>query len=244
MREDIGSIALAAQDRLLLALRSGFAFFDCRDGAVKPIVDPEPVLPENRLNDGRCDPAGRFWCGSMNPESGTADGSLYVLERDLQCRKVLDDFVTPNGIAWSADGATMYVADTRRGYIDAFAYDVASGRLNERRRFADLGALPGGPDGAAVDVDGFLWSAQFDGGCIIRYAPDGTMDRVIRLPATKPTSCAFGGPAYRDLFVTTATRGLTAAALQAEPLAGRVLALDVGVAGASPVAFSPMESIR
>jgi sugar lactone lactonase YvrE len=243
MREDIGSVALAGHDRLLLALRSGFALFDCRTGAVQPIVDPEPDLPDNRLNDGRCDAAGRFWCGSMNPESGTADGSLYVLEADLQCRKVLDGFVTPNGMAWSADGATMYIADTRRGCIDAFAYDVALGTLGERRRFADLGAMPGGPDGATIDAEGFLWSAQFDGGCIIRYAPDGAMDRVIRLPVTKPTSCAFGGPGYRQLFVTTATRGLTAAALHAEPMAGRVLALDVGISGVSPVEFSPTKAI-
>jgi len=244
MREDIGSTALAGHDRLLLALRSGFTFFDCRDGAVMPIVDPEPDLPGNRLNDGRCDAAGRYWCGSMNPESGTADGSLYVLAPDLQCRKVLGDFVTPNGIAWSADGATMYVADTRRGCIDAFAYDVASGALGERRTFADLGAMPGGPDGATIDAEGFLWSAQFDGGCVVRYAPDGAMDRVIRLPVTKPTSCGFGGPGYRDLFVTTATRGLTAAALHAEPLAGRVLALDVGVTGVPPIAFAPTKEIR
>jgi sugar lactone lactonase YvrE len=116
--------------------------------------------------------------------------------------------------------------------------------LGERRTFADLGAMPGGPDGATIDAEGFLWSAQFDGGCIVRYAPDGAMDRVIRLPVTKPTSCGFGGPGYRDLFVTTATRGLTAAALHAEPLAGRVLVLDVGVAGVSSVAFAPTKEIR
>lgn len=244
LREDIGSIALAGRDRLLVALRSGFALFDCRDGTLTPIVDPEPDLPGNRLNDGRCDAAGRYWCGSMNPESGTADGSLYVLAPDLECRKVLGDFVTPNGIAWSGDGATMYVADTRRGCIDAFAFDALAGTLGERRMFADLGAMPGGPDGATVDAEGFLWSAQFDGGCIVRYAPDGAMDRVIRLPVTKPTSCGFGGPGYRELFVTTATRGLTAAALQDEPLAGRVLALDVGVAGVAPIAFTPTGELR
>jgi sugar lactone lactonase YvrE len=239
MREDIGSIALAGDDRLLLALRSGFAFFDCGTGAITPITDPEPDLPHNRLNDGKCDAAGRYWCGSMNPESGTADGSLYVLAPDLQCRKVLDDFVTPNGMTWSADGATMYVADTRRGFIAAFAFDAGTGTLGERRIFADLGAMPGGPDGATIDADGFLWSAQFDGGCLVRYAPDGAMDRVIRLPVTKPTSCAFGGAGYCELFVTTATRGLTEEGLRAEPLAGRVLVLDVGVAGMPPIPFVP-----
>jgi len=242
MREDIGSIALAGGDRLLVALRSGFAFFDCGSGALTPLVDPEPGLLLNRLNDGKCDAAGRYWCGSMNPESGTADGSLYVLDRDLQCRKVLDDLVTPNGIAWSDDATTMYLADTRRGHIHAFAFDLEAGTLGERRIFADLGAMPGGPDGATLDADGFLWSAQFDGGCLVRYAPDGTMDRIIRLPVTKPTSCAFGGAGYRTLYVTTATRGLTDDDLSAEPLAGRVLVLDLRVAGRPPISFVPTAS--
>ncbi|MEO8754971.1 MAG: SMP-30/gluconolactonase/LRE family protein [Casimicrobiaceae bacterium] len=239
MREDVGSIALAGDAQLLVALRSGFALFDCGSGAMTPLVDPEPDLPHNRMNDGKCDAAGRYWCGSMNPESGTADGSLYVLDGDLRCRRVLDDFVTPNGMTWSPDGATMYIADTRRGFIYAFAFDAANGTLGERRIFADLGAMPGGPDGATIDAEGFLWWAQVDSGCIIRYAPDGRMDRVVRLPVSRPTSCGFGGRGYRQLFVTTATRGLSEDDLRGEPLAGRVLVLDVGVAGLPPVPFLP-----
>ena len=132
----------------------------------------------------------------------------------------------------------MYFADTRRGVIYAFPFDVPSGKLGERRVFADLGALPGGPDGATVDVEGYLWSAQFDGACVIRYAPDGHIDRVVRVPVRKPTSCTFGGPGYGQLFVTTATRGLDAAECEAQPLAGRVLVLDVGVAGFAAVPFA------
>ncbi|MEO8132438.1 MAG: SMP-30/gluconolactonase/LRE family protein [Betaproteobacteria bacterium] len=240
MQEDIGSIALAGDGRLLAALRSGFAFFDCTTGTMMPLLDPEPDLPQNRLNDGKCDAAGRYWCGSMNPESASADGSLYVLDRELQCRKVLDDLVIPNGMTWSPDGATMYLSDTRRGYIYAFAFDAAKGALGERRIFADLGAMPGGPDGATIDAEGYLWSAQFDGGCLVRYAPDGAMDRVIRLPVTKPASCAFGGPGFRQLFVTTATRGMSEEEMRAEPHAGRVLVLDVGVAGVPPAGFDPV----
>jgi sugar lactone lactonase YvrE len=238
LREDIGSLVLAGADRLLVALRSGFAFFDCTSGALAPIFDPESTTPQTRLNDGKCDALGRFWCGSMNPESGIAEGSLYMLDGNLRCTRVLPDWVTPNGMTWSLDNATMFIADTRRGMIDAFEFDLASGTLGARRTFADLGAFPGGPDGAAIDAEGFVWSAQFDGGCLIRYAPDGRMDRVIRLPVSRPASCAFGGPGYRQLFVTTATRGMNARQLEAEPLAGRVLALDVGVAGLPPVAFA------
>jgi sugar lactone lactonase YvrE len=237
MTEDVGSIDLAGRDRLLVALRSGFAFFDVATGALRPILDPESALPSNRMNDGKCDAAGRFWCASMNPESGTADGSLYVLDEHLQCRRVLGDLVTPNGIAWNLAGDVMYLADTRRAFIYAFPFDAATGALGERRVFADLGGLPGGPDGAAVDTDDHLWSAQFDGGCLVRYDPKGRVDRVVRLPVTRPASCAFGGPGYRQLFVTTATRGLSPEALRGEPLAGRVLVLDVDVAGLAPIGF-------
>lgn len=235
--EDIGSIALTHDAKLLAALRSGFAFFDPSRGELAPIVDPEAHLPHNRMNDGRCDVAGRFWCGSMNPESGRAEGSLYVLDSALHARRVQGDYFVPNGIVWGLDNRTMLCADTRRGIIDAFDFDVQQGTLSERRRFAELGALPGGPDGATVDSQGFFWSAQFDGGCVIRYAPDGRMDRVVRLPVTKPTACTFGGRDYATLFVTTATRGLSAERLSAEPLAGQVLVLDVGVAGFAPVPF-------
>jgi sugar lactone lactonase YvrE len=239
MREDIGSIALTAagDSRLLAALRSGFAWFDSATGTMTPIHDPEPGMPHTRLNDGKCDPAGRYWCGSMNPESGTADGSLYVLDHDLVCTKALDDFVTPNGMTWSLDGRTMYLADTRRGFIYAFEFDPVEGKLGSRRVFADLSALAGGPDGATLDAEGYLWSAQIDGKCLIRYAPDGKVDRVVRVPVTRPTSCAFGGPGYRTLFVTSATRGMSADEMRAEPDAGRVLMLDVGVGGTAPVRF-------
>lgn len=234
--EDIGSLVLTQDGRLVLALRSGFAWFDPAAGSIVPIVDPEPATPHTRLNDGKCDAAGRFWSGSTNPESGVAEGSLYVLDGGA-CRRASSDWLMPNGIAWSLDGATMYMADTRRGEIYAWPYDVSTGAQGERRTFADLGAYPGVPDGAAVDAEGFLWSAQFCGGCLVRFAPDGAMDRVVVLPVSRPTSCAFGGKDYRTLFVTTATRGLDAQARRREPLAGRLLALDVGVAGVAPARY-------
>ena len=237
MAEDIGSIALTTGRRLICGLRSGFAFFDPSDGSLEPILDPESGKPNNRLNDGKCDPSGRFWCASMNPESGTADGALYVLDSELRCTRMHGDYFTPNGLAWSLDGRTMYFADTRRGYLYAFPFDATNGMLGERRVLADLGGMPGGPDGATIDTEGFLWSAQVDGSCLIRYDAQGRMERVVRLPVTRPTCCVFAGPDYRTLFVTTSTRGLNAAQLRAEPFAGRLLVLDVGFAGLPPVRF-------
>ena len=242
LSEDIGSIALSRNDRLLAALRSGFAWFDAATGTMTPIHDPEPDNPGTRMNDGKCDALGRYWCGSMNPESATADGSLYVLGRDLHCTRVLDDLVVPNGMTWSADNRTMYLADTRRGLIWAFDFDLERGTIDNRRVFADYASMPGGPDGATLDAQGYLWSAQVDGGCLIRYAPDGRIDRVVRVPVSRPTSCAFGGDGYRELFVTSATRGISADDLLAEPHAGRVIVLDVGVSGVAPVPFVPLQS--
>ncbi len=239
MAEDVGSIALAGSGRLLVGLRSGFAFFSIDNGRLAPIVDPEPERPRNRLNDGRCDAAGRYWCGSMNPDSGTADGSLFVLDRALTVRKVRDGYFTPNGLTWSSDGRTMYVADTRRGVIHQHAFDPVAGTLGEPRLFADFGSQPGGPDGATLDAEGGLWWALFDGGCIVRFAPDGHLQKVVRLPVDKPTACTFGGPDGRTLFVTTASRGLGPTGLQSQPLAGQVFALDVGVAGVPPTVFTP-----
>ena len=238
MPEEVGCIVPASDGTLVAGLRSGFATFDRARGALDYFLDPEPDLPRNRLNDGKCDARGRLWCGSMNHDSALAEGSLYVLEGRDRCSRVLRDWLTPNGIAWSPDGATMYVADTRRGVIDAYPFDAGSTMLGARRVFADLGALPGGPDGACIDREGFLWSAIFDAGALLRLDPDGRIDRVLRLPVSKPTSCAFGGDDYRTLFVTTGSRALNAARLAAEPLAGHVLALDIGVAGFAPDMFA------
>jgi sugar lactone lactonase YvrE len=248
MPEDIGCIVPSVDGTLVAGLRSGFATFDPASGALDYFLDPEPGRATNRLNDGKCDARGRLWCGSMNPDSALAEGALYALEGRERCRHVLGDWLTPNGIAWSPDGATMYIADTRRGTIEAFAFDPLRGTLSGRRPFADLAALAGGPDGACVDREGCLWSAIFDGGALLRLAPDGRVDRVVHLPVSKPTSCAFGGDDYRTLFVTSASRGLGAARLASEPLAGHVLALDVGVAGFAADAFvaepSPCEATK
>ena len=238
MKEDIGALVSASDGRLLAGLRSGFAWVEPETCKLLPIADPEPDAPQRRLNEGKCDAAGRLWCGSMNPESAIAEGNVYVLDHTLRWRRVDGGWLTPNGFTWSRDGRTMYSADTRRGLVYAADYDVATGTAGARRVFADLGAFPGGPDGATVDADGFLWWAQFEGGCLIRFAPGGAIDRVVRLPVSRPTSCTFGGAGYRRLFVTTATRGLDAARLAAEPLAGRVLELDVGVAGMPAVPFA------
>lgn len=236
--EPIAAITLTETPQLLALRRSGFAHFDPADGRVAPLRDAATAPHDHALAEGRCDPAGRLWWGTLQPASGIAGGTLNVVDRTLDVRRADAGWFAPCGYAWSPDAATMYCADARRGVIFAFDFEVDAGTLDARRVFADVGALPGGPAGASVDAEGCLWSAQFDGGCLVRYDPRGRMDRVIRLPVSRPTACVFGGPHYRQLFVTTASRGLDAAQRTAEPMAGQVLALDVGVAGLPPPAFA------
>ena len=238
LHDAIGSIALATGgNRLLAALDTGFAFVTLDAGTLVPLV-AGPTRPACRTTDAKCDPLGRLWCAGAEPESRVAAGEIHVLDGRGQHRRALDGFVAPGGLAWSLDGRTMYVADTRRGIIYAFAFDVATGTPGARRVFADVGALPGGPAGATVDAEDHLWSAQLDAGCVIRYDPNGRMDRVIRLPVTRPTACAFGGTGHGQLFVTSAAGNPAEGRRSAEPLAGQVLTLDVGVAGVAPVAFA------
>ncbi len=236
--EKLGSFAPCASGGLIIAGRNGFALYDPRSGAFARIADPEHQAAENILNDGRCDARGRFWAGSMTKTMQRASGRLYrVAEGSVDA---LDDGIwVSNGVAWSPDGATMYFADSHVRTIFAYDYDLDAGTIGPRRVFAETSAHPGVPDGASVDSDGFLWSAQFDGGCLMRYAPDGSLERTLPLPVSRPTACAFGGGDLRTLYVTTARFRLAPEQLAAEPLAGALLALDVGVKGLPEPVYRP-----
>jgi L-arabinonolactonase len=232
MPEDVGSLALRAGGGAVVARRSGFAFLDLATGALTPIHDPEPDRPGNRFNDGKCDRRGRFWAGTMNDSvPRTPSAALYRLDPDLRCHRMAEGITTANGLAWSPDDRVMYFADSPTGEIAAYDFDLATGALGRRRRFAAVPEAAGRPDGAAVDREGYLWSANFDGWRITRYAPDGRVDRVITLPVQRPTSCAFGGPGLDVLYVTSATYRLSEAERARQPRAGGLFALDVGVRG-------------
>lgn len=227
---EIGSFALDETGAgAVLALASGFAKFDFGTGTVAPLANPLAGVAKHRFNDGAADPAGRFWAGTMPNSGRQPSGKVFCLEGGT-ARAVFDGFFVPNGFAWSPDGARFYLNDSPRAMFVA-AFDAASGGAAAPYVFADVSAAPGYPDGMAMDAEGFLWNARWDGHGIARFAPDGRLDRFVPMPVTRPTSCAFGGPALDRLYVTSARVGLDAAALAREPLAGGVFAFDPGVNG-------------
>ncbi|WP_077002351.1 SMP-30/gluconolactonase/LRE family protein [Variovorax sp. KK3] len=232
----VGSIALVEDGRLLVALPQQIALFDRRDGALESFVEPPPMPPEHRFNDGRCDRQGRFWVGSMHNLTRAPEGVLYCLE-GRALRAVRQGVCIPNSLAFSPDGATMYFADSLRYELYAYDYDGRHGTIGRERVIART-QPPGFPDGSTVDAEGFLWNAEFNAARLVRYAPDGRIDRVVPVPVPRPTCCAFGGPALDVLYVTTASQNMSTEDLEAHPLAGALLAFDVGVRGVAEPRFA------
>lgn len=231
MPEVIGAVVQRASGGLVVALKRGLHAFDPETGRHEPLAVLEQGPPDNRLNDAKCGPAGRIFCGSMWDFGVQTSGALYRIDADHAVTRVRGEVTIANAIAFAPDGRTIYFADTRKAAIERADYDPASGTVGAWSVLAPPEAAPGRPDGATVDADGFLWNARYGGGCLARFAPDGRLDRIVELPVSQPTSCAFGGEGLRTLFITTSRQRLSEAQLAAEPLAGSLLALDVGVAG-------------
>jgi sugar lactone lactonase YvrE len=235
-----GSIALTSRPgRLLVAMEHVLAFFDWEADTVETWIELEPAGTGNRLNDGCCDPAGRFWVGSMfDPTSaGRKTGMLHRVDPDGSSAVLRTGIGVSNGLAFTPDGTTMYFADTHRDTIWAHDYDLATGEPTRARVFLDFGAIPGRPDGACIDEDGCLWIACVHGGAIIRVTPDGEIDRRIELPVPDPTMTAFGGPDLATLFVTSLGGDGEPGPRTDGSLAGALFAIDVGVRGVGEPVF-------
>jgi L-arabinonolactonase len=202
--QKIGSMALRKGGGAVLSLARGFHFLNFKTGEVRLIVDPEPDKPNNRLNDGKVDKRGRFIAGSMDTMEEGPNGALYRLDPDLSVHKIDDKIIVSNGPCWSPDGSIFYFQDTWSGEIWAYDYDLDTGSLSSKRTFAKLDTSRGGAaDGSTVDAEGCVWNAQVYDGKIIRYRPDGKVDRVIDMPVKKVTSVMFGGPQLDTLYVTS-----------------------------------------
>jgi sugar lactone lactonase YvrE len=232
-----GCAALRAGGGFVVALDSGLRTFDPATGQSEPLCHPEIDRPSNRYNDGRCDRRGRLWIGTMDTEIRKPSGSFYCIEPDRSFRKQFTDLLVPNSTAFSPDDRTLYFSDTPRHMIWTFDFDIEAGAISNRRVFADLTSRKGQPDGSCVDAEGFLWNAEYGGSRLVRYAPDGRVDRTIEMPVENPTCCCFGGDNLDVLYVTSASAPLKPEE-RADSAAGSVLALDVGVRGLPEAEFA------
>ena len=228
----VGAVAPATTGGYVLAAATGFLYVDDA-GAVRELAQPAAGSGDVRMNDGACDAHGRFWAGTMAYDESPGAGTLYRLELDGSCTTVLSRLTISNGIGWSPDGATMYLADSGTSRVDAFDFNPSSGDISRRRTIVTIQEPGVAPDGLTVDEDGGIWVALWGGGAVRRYRPDGTLLTVVPLPVDRPTSCAFGGLDRSTLFVTTARHGLDDAALTRQPHAGFVFRIEgLGVRGA------------
>ena len=231
--EPIGSIVLDHQGRIVCAAKRDFWRIDLERNEASLIAAAEHDRPStNRLNDGKCDRAGRYWCGSLNTDWSHATGALYRLDTAHQVERVIDNHGISNGIAFSPDDRLFYYADSRDSMVWQFDFDLATGTLSNRRRFIDLTHIAGQVDGATVDANGCYWCALFGVGGVAQFDPKGRLVRRIDLPVQYPAMCTFGGAGLDTLYVTTARRFLDGAQLAAQPLAGSLLAVHgLGVKG-------------
>jgi sugar lactone lactonase YvrE len=224
-------------DTLVIACEGEIVRFDLNAGQGTRLIALEPDIPGNRSNDGRVNPAGGLWVGTMDKTEGLYSGSLYQY-RGGTLKKLSTDIKVPNSTCFSPDGRTAYFTDTPNKIIVQRPIDPATGEpTGYWRVFANTSDQPGSPDGSVVDAEGYLWSARWGGSRVIRYSPNGKVDREVLLPVSQVTCPAFGGPDLKTLYITSARQGLDAAALAREPQAGGVFAIEAGVAGQQEALF-------
>jgi sugar lactone lactonase YvrE len=226
--QPIGVLRFRKSGGLVMALRDGLAFWDAQTPSLRFIANPEPGKPQARFNDGAVDRLGRFWAGTLAPG---ATSRLYRLDPDLSLHTMETGITVSNGIGWSPDNRTMYFTDSRIHMIYAYDFDLASGTITHRRAFVHTPDDPSTPDGLTVDSEGFIWCARWGGWKVVRYDPTGKVEREIRLPVEYPTSCAFGGEALDELYITSAWTRLSEAQRKEQPAAGDIFRLKTNIKG-------------
>lgn len=234
----VGAAVRRDKGGFVLATQKGFCFYDDQTHTLTPIEDPERNLPDNRFNDGKCDPAGRFIAGTMSMTDRKNAGALYRLDTDLRVHKLVEGVSTSNGLAWSSDGGTMYYTDTPTRCVVAYAYDLDTGRIGEPQEIVRIPDGQGYPDGMTIDAEDCLWIAHWDGGMVTRWDPrNGKQLDSIQVPAQRVTSCTFGGTGNDELFITTARVGLDERQLAKYPLSGGIFKIKTSVQGGKTFTF-------
>jgi sugar lactone lactonase YvrE len=202
--QEIGAVVPRASGGFVVAARDGFLALDHISGTLTMLAEVEKDLPDNRMNDGACDRAGRFYAGTMAFDESPGAGSLYRLDPDLSVTTLLTGIGISNGIGWSPDERFMYYTDSQAHSVDVLDYDPATGQIGRRRPFRPVGEGEVVPDGLTVDAEGGVWAAVWEGYAVLHLDPDGQLIETLELPAARVTSCVFGGPDLDRLFITTA----------------------------------------
>ena len=235
-RRQVGGIAAALRPRrgggAVIGVERGFVL-EGPDGSLSPVIEAW-TDGDARMNDGGCDPDGRFYCGSMAYDRRPGGGALYRLDPELTVHRVLESATISNGLDWSPDGSLAYYVDTETSRVDVFDYTADAG-LDNRRPFAEIDPAGGRPDGLTVDADGGIWVALNGGGAVRRYASDGRLDLVVETPTPHVTACTFGGPDLRTLFITTSREKV---ADDEDPVAGSLLSIVPGATGRAAREFA------
>jgi len=236
--EPVGAAAPCENGEVVVALQSGFATLNLATQKLTRFADPEPQLPGNRFNDGKCDPAGRFLAGTMDDAEIEASGSLYSSSPDGSWKTLLTGLRISNGLAWSPDARTFYFIDTPTHQVTAFDYDLANGNISNPRTAITVPTTIGFPDGMTSDADGMLWVALWGGACLTRWNPEtGALLQTIPMPALNVTSCAFGGADLRDLYITSARKGMNGEQLEKYPLSGGLFRIRTSIPGMPTFTF-------
>lgn len=227
----VGCIAPLADGNILAALQNGIHFMNIQTGELSFLDNPIDD-PDIRFNDGKCDPAGRFWMGTMHLEQKKGVAALYRMDADNNIRQILDGVTVSNGLVWTADKKTMYYIDTPTHAVRAFDYDEGNGNISRGRIAFEIPESEGSPDGMTIDVEGNLWIALWGGGGVACFDPaTGKMLRKIQVPAPHTTACTFGGDDFKTLYITSARDGLSEEQLNQYPQSGGLFAIQPGVAG-------------
>ena len=224
----IGAVIPRADGGWVAAMSDGVVIVDS-DGATEQRIGIESDDAESRMNDAKCDPAGRLFTGTMT--HGDRRSSLYSIDADWSVTTVFTGVGISNGLGWSPDATRMYYIDTPTMRVDVIDYDLTTGSVEYRRPLMEIAKGAGFPDGMTIDVDGCLWVAFWDGWCVRRYDPEGRLMHTVELPVARITSCTFGGENFDQLFITSASSGLSKVELAAQPLAGAIFSADVGTKG-------------
>lgn len=234
---EVGCLAPKSSGGFIAGTNRGIAAIDFEQDRYDVLENPEEDIPGNRFNDGKTDPWGRFWSGTMDNAEKVATGSLYRFDHDLSWMRMDSGYRVTNGPAFDRDRDRMYHTDSAAKTIYVFGL-TDSGTMSGRRIFIQFGEHDGSPDGMTVDSEGYLWVCFWDGWCLRRLSPDGRIVERIAMPVQRPTSCAFGGPGLDRLYVTSARRGFDEDALAMQPCAGGLFLVDTAVRGVAETSFA------